>query len=85
MYSNVYFEYEITYPDLNRWSESGTQPVSVGRETQCGDDIVVIKGVQVFAIIQIPKHCLAVLATAGAQRTIRRNSHGVQITANNKQ
>lgn len=36
---------------------------------------------QMFAIIQIPKHGLAVLATAGAQAAIWRYSHCIKIAS----
>lgn len=49
-------------------------------EAQGGYDVVMIQSVQVFAVIQVPQHRLAILATTGAQATIRGNRHRVQIT-----
>ena len=34
-----------------------------------------------LAIVEVPEHGLAVLATTGTQRTIRGQSHGVQIAS----
>lgn len=54
-----FFAFEI--PNLDPWSERGAKPVAVWTEAQGSDDVVMIKGVQMFAIIQIPQHGLAVL------------------------
>jgi len=32
-----------TYPNLNGWSECNAQPVSVWREAQCINDVIVIQ------------------------------------------
>jgi len=69
------------YPDLNGRSESSTKPVTVGGEAQGSDDVIVVKGVQMLAIVQVPKHGLAVLASRRAQRAIRRNGDGVQVAS----
>ena len=34
-----------------------------------------------LAIVEVPEHGLAVLATAGTQGTVRGQSHGVQISS----
>ncbi len=39
-----------------------------------------VKCVQMLAIVKVPKHSLGVLSAGSAQRTIRRHSHGVQVT-----
>jgi hypothetical protein len=67
-------------PDLDRWSGSGAQPVSVGAEGKSFNDITRFQGVQVLAFVQVPKHSLAVLTTRGAQGTIRRHSDSVQVS-----
>lgn len=66
-------------PDLNGWAIGDAQPVAVGREAQGIDDVVVLQGVQVLAVIQIPQESLGVLATGGAERAIGRDGHSVQI------
>lgn len=38
-----------------------------------------IQSMQMLSVIQVPQHGFAVLAAAGAQRAIRRNSDGVQV------
>jgi hypothetical protein len=68
-------------PDFNTRSSSSTQPVSVGGEAQGIDDISSFQRVQVFAINQIPQHGDAVLATRSAQRTIRRDGDGVDVSS----
>jgi len=39
----------------------------------------VLQGVQVLAVIEVPQQGLGVLATGGAQGTVGRDSHGVQV------
>lgn len=69
-----------TYPDLDRRSKSSTQPVSIWREAQGSDDVVVVQCVQVLAIIQVPQHRLHVLATRCTERSVRGDCHSIQIT-----
>jgi len=66
-------------PDLDRGAVGHAQPVAVGREAQGVDDVVVLQGVQVLAVIEVPQQGLGVLATGGAQGTVGRDSHGVQV------
>lgn len=80
LYVNGSEDNTSTYPDLNRRSICSTQPVSVGREAQCCDDVIVVKGVKALAIIQVPEHSFHVLATGGAEGAIRRDSYCVQVT-----
>lgn len=68
------------YPNLDGGSESSAQPVTVGGEAESSDDVIVVQGVKVLAFIQVPQHCLAVLASGCAQGTIRGNSHGVKVS-----
>lgn len=66
-------------PDFDAGAGGGAKPITVGREGQRVDRIGVIQRVQMFAVIQIPKHGLGVLAAGSAQRTVRRHRDGVQI------
>jgi len=72
---------KISYPDLDGRSESSAQPVAVGGEAQGSDDVIVVKGVQVLAVVEIPQHGLAVLAAGGAQGTVGRDGDGVQVSS----
>jgi len=68
-------------PDLDAWSGSSTQPVSVGAEAQGVDHhwhTISGQGVQVFALIEIPKHSHAIFTTWGTQRAIWWNSDSVE-------
>lgn len=67
-------------PNLDGWSISDTQPVTVWREAQSVDDIVVIQSVQVLAVIQIPQQSFAVLSSWSAQGAIGRDGNGVQVS-----
>lgn len=70
---------KYAYPDLDGWAVGDAQPITVWREAQGVDDFVVVQGVQVLAVIQVPQEGLGVLATGGAQRTVWRNGNGVQV------
>ena len=67
-------------PDLDGWSIGDAEPVTVGREAQSVDDVVVVQGVQMLAIIQIPQQGFAVLAARSAERAIGWNGDGVQVS-----
>lgn len=67
-------------PDLDGGTVGNAQPVTVGREAQGIDDVVVFQSVQVLAVIQVPQESLGVLTTRGAEGTVRRNGDGVQVT-----
>merc|ERR1711994_270717 len=70
----------LQVPDLDDRSGGGAQPVAVGREAQGVDDVIVVQGVQVLAIVQVPEHGLGVLAAGGAQGTVGRHGDGVQVS-----
>ena len=57
-------------PNLDDWASGGAQPVAIGREAERVNCVSVIQGVQVLAIIEIPKHSFGILASGGAQGTI---------------
>jgi len=69
----------LEVPDLDGGSGSGAQPVPVGGEAEGIDGILVLQGVQVLAVIEIPQHSLGVLATGGAEGTVGRHGDGVQV------
>jgi len=66
-------------PDLDGWTVGNAQPVTVGREAQGIDNVIVLQSVQVLAVIKIPQQSLGVLAARGAQGPVGRDGHGVQI------
>lgn len=52
---------------MNKHTGSDAEPVTVRREAEGVDDVIMFKSVQVLSFIQIPKHGLKVLASRGAQ------------------
>ncbi len=71
----------LQVPDLDGGAGGNAEPVLVWREAERVDDVVVVKGVQVLALGQIPEHGLKVLATRGAQRAVRGHGDGVQVAS----
>ena len=71
---------QFQIPDFDRRSCRNTEPVAIRTETQCINDVIVIQSVQVFSLIQVPKHSIEVFSTRSTERTVRRNSDGVQVT-----
>lgn len=68
----------LSHLDASRGS--GAQPVAVGRENEGVDDVSGIERVQALAFLEVPQHGGAVLASGGAQRTVRRHGHRVQVS-----
>lgn len=68
-------------PNLDTATSGSTQPVTVGGEAECVDDIASFQTVKVFAFVQIPEHGDSVLTTRSAKRTIGGNGDGVNITS----
>jgi hypothetical protein len=66
-------------PDLDGRGGGCAQPVAGRREAQGVDDVTSLEGRQVAALVEVPEHGLAVLATGSAQRTIRGHGNGVNV------
>ena len=54
--------------------------VPVGREDQRADDVGVLQGVEMLAVVEVPEHGLAVLAAAGAQGAVGGEGDGVEVS-----
>jgi hypothetical protein len=70
----------LKVPDLDSLGGGGAQPVTVGGEDQRVDHITGIKRVKSLALSEVPEHSGTVLATGGAQRTIRGDGDSVQVS-----
>lgn len=57
------------------------QPVSVRGEDEGVDLVVGVERVQVLGLVEVPEHGGTILATGGAQRAIRRDGDGVDVTS----
>lgn len=53
----------ISYPDFDGRSGRGAEPVPIRREAQSIDDVVMVQGVEMLLIMQIPQHGLRVLSS----------------------
>ena len=71
----------LEVPDLDAGPGGGAEPVAVGAEAQGVDGVSVVEGVQVLAVIQVPEHCLGVLAAGGAEGAVGGHGDGVQVAA----
>jgi len=60
-------------------SGGGAQPVAVGREDEGVDLVAGGEGVEVLALVQVPQHGGAVLATGCAERAIGGDGDGVDV------
>lgn len=58
----------------------GAQPVPVGGEDQRVDLVAGVEGVEVLGLVEVPQHGGSVLATGGAQRSVRGDGDGVDVT-----
>ena len=68
-------------PDLDGVLGGSAQPVSVRGEAQVVDDVTGIERVQSLSVGQVPQDGDAVLTTASAQGTIRRDGDGVAVSS----
>ena len=55
------------------------EKIPVRAECEGVDGVGVVQSVQMLAVIEIPEHGLGVLAAGGAQRTVGRHGHRVQV------
>lgn len=64
-FGSEFFELALVFqiPNLDNWTNSGAEPVSVGREGHGVDDVVSGQGVQVLALVEVPEHGLSVLSS----------------------
>jgi len=65
--------------DLDATGGGSAEPVAVGAEDQGVDNIAGFQGVQVLAVVEVPKHSDAILTTGGGEGTIRGDGNGVDI------
>lgn len=71
----------LQIPDLDGGVGGGAQPVSVGGEDEGVDGVSSIEGVQVLALIEIPKAGSSVSTTRSTERTVWADSASVQVTS----
>ena len=69
----------VEVPDLDGRTGTGAKPVTVGGEDEGVDDVSSVKRAKVLALVQVPQHGDTVLATRGAEGTVRGNSDGVDV------
>jgi len=69
----------LEIPDLDGGIRSSAEPVSVGAEGEGVDDGPSVEGIEVLALVQVPEARGAVLATRGAQGTVRGYGDGVEV------
>ncbi|QBZ63672.1 hypothetical protein PoMZ_05358 [Pyricularia oryzae] len=65
--------------DDDAGGSGSAQPVPVGGEDEGVDLVVGVKRVQVLGLVQVPKHGGAVLATRGAEGSVRGDGDGVDV------
>jgi hypothetical protein len=69
----------LKVPDLDRLGGGGAEPVPVGREDEGVDGVAGVERVEVLALLEIPEHGGAVLATRGAEGTVGGDGHAVEV------
>lgn len=65
--------------DFDAGRSGSAEPVAVGGEDQGVDDVTSLKGVEVLALVKVPEHGDAVLATGRGEGTIGRDGDGVDV------
>ena len=65
--------------DLDARRGGGAEPVAVGGEDEGVDDVAGLERVEVLALVEVPEHGDAVLATGGRERTIGGDGDSVDV------
>jgi hypothetical protein len=65
--------------DFDAGGGGSAEPVSVRGEDEGVDDVTSLEGVKVLALVEIPEHGDAVLATRGSQGAIGRDGNSVDV------
>jgi hypothetical protein len=66
--------------DLDRAGGGGAEPVAVGGEDKGVDNVTSLERVEVLAVVEVPKHGDAVLATRGSEGSVGGDGKGVDVT-----
>jgi hypothetical protein len=68
--------------EYNNAARSGSaEPVSVWRENKSVDLVASVQRVQVFRLVQVPKHSGSIFSTRSAQRSIRGDCDSVNVAS----
>lgn len=67
--------------DLDTRRGGSTEPVSVGGEDEGVDDVSGLEGVEVLALVKVPKHGDTILTTGGGEGSIGGDGEGVDVTS----
>ena len=67
--------------DCDAGGGSSAEPVAVGGEDKGVDDVTGLEGVEVLALVKVPKHGNAILSAGGSERTIGGDGHGVDVAS----
>mmetsp|Transcript_6445 Transcript_6445/g.9672 ORF Transcript_6445/g.9672 Transcript_6445/m.9672 type:complete len:223 (+) Transcript_6445:42-710(+) len=70
----------LKIPDLDLVLSGGAEPVAVGGEHQGVDGVSSVERVEVLALVEVPEHGSGVLASGGAEGTVRGDSDGVDVS-----
>lgn len=65
--------------DLDAGGSGSAQPVAVRGEDEGVDNVTSLEGVEVLALVEIPKHSDTILSTGSSERAIGGDSDGVDV------
>jgi hypothetical protein len=78
---SIHHNLGLKIPNLNLLIRSSAQPITVGRETKRMNNLTRIQGVKTLSLIQIPKHGSSVLSSRSTERSIGRDTDGVEVSS----
>ena len=78
---DLLYSLALEIEDFDAGRGSCAQPVPVGREDEGVDDVASLEGVEVLALVEVPKHRDTVLSARGRERTIGRNRDSVDVAS----
>ena len=67
--------------DLDAGCSCRAEPVAVGGEDECIDNITCLQRVEVLALVEVPKHGYTILATRRCEGAIGRDRDSVDVAS----
>ena len=77
--NRVWYSLALEVEDLDASGSGRAEPVAVRGEDEGVDNVAGLEGVQVLALVEVPEHGDAVLATGGSKRTVRGDGDSVDV------
>lgn len=79
--AEAFYSLALKVENLDAAGGGSAEPVTVGGEDKGVDNVTGLEGVEVLALVEIPKHGDTVLAAGGSKRAVGRDGDGVDVAS----